>query len=167
MKHLNRLLDLIVDLCALLAGLAAVAMMLHVTADVAGRTLFNRPLKGTIEYVSFYDMVALSFLPLGWIARERGHIIVELFTGWMRDGPKRLLDAAVGAVTLVWCAIFAWKALEIALKKTAIHEARETGVGFLQIWPSRYVVVLGFALMALCVARLIVADVRAWRAARG
>lgn len=165
MKFLNRMLDLAVDAAAVLAGLAAVAMMLHVTVDVTGR-LFHHPLKGTIEVVSFYDMVALSFLPLGYITRERGHIIVELFTGWMKTGPRRWLDAAAGLLALVYCSVFAWKAVEIALKKTSIHEARETGAGFLQIWPSRYVVVVGFVLMALCLIRLIAQDIRAAREAR-
>jgi TRAP-type C4-dicarboxylate transport system permease small subunit len=84
MTALRRLLDRLTD--AFTAAFLSVVMMVHVTLDVAGRNLFNAPIVGTIEIVSAYYMAPLAFLPLAIITRERGHIIVELFTGWMRRG---------------------------------------------------------------------------------
>jgi TRAP-type C4-dicarboxylate transport system permease small subunit len=133
----------------ILACLVCLMMMLHVTADVIGRTVFNRPLNGTTEIVSAWYMVALAFLPLGWITRERGHIIVELFTGRMSAANLDRLDLAVAIVSFGYMALFIWQAVVVALDKTAIAEAWEAATGFVPIWPSRWVVVIGSVLMAV------------------
>ena len=57
--------------------LAGFLMMMHVTVDAAGRTLFNHPFAGTTEIVSAYYMVAVAYLPWAWIARNDQHIVAE------------------------------------------------------------------------------------------
>ncbi|MHA6344414.1 TRAP transporter small permease [Roseivivax sp. CAU 1761] len=161
MHVVRRALDVATTVTAWIGGLAATAMMLHVTADVIGRTFFNRPLTGTVEIVSAYNMAALAFLPLALIARERGHIIVDLFTQGMKWRWRTLLDGAVGIVTFVYVAVFTWKAIEVAIDKTHIREAKEAGTGFVEIWPSRWLVVAGFGLMALYVLVFVARDLRA------
>jgi TRAP-type C4-dicarboxylate transport system permease small subunit len=156
-----RLLDRLVVAAAWIAGLMTVFMMVQITADVIGRTIFNHPIAGTIEIVSAYCMTALAFLPLALIARERGHIIVEVFTGRMPLRWRTLLDGFVAIVTLVYTAVFTWKAIEIAITKTGIREAKEAGIGFVEIWPARWVVAVGFGLMALCVLVQMCRDIRA------
>ncbi|RVV99814.1 TRAP transporter small permease [Mesobaculum littorinae] len=160
MNALKRLLDLTVTGLAWIAGIATALMMLHVTLDVFMRTVFSSPLTGTVEIVSAYHMAALAFLPLALITRERGHIIVELFTTWMKWRPRTFLDATVAIVTVIYTAVFTWKAIEIAIDKTHIREAKEAGVGFVEIWPSRWVVALGFGLMTIYVAINLVQDYR-------
>ncbi len=160
MRALRRLRDTLVVGAAWIAGLATVLMMLQVTADVAGRTLFHAPITGTIEIVSAYNMAALSFLPLALITRERGHIIVELFTGWMKLRWRTLLDGVVAIVTVVYTAAFTWKAVEVAIDKTGIREAKEAGIGFVEIWPARWVVAIGFGLMTVYVLIHLVKDIR-------
>jgi TRAP-type C4-dicarboxylate transport system permease small subunit len=165
MKPILSALDAVVTAAAWVAGLATVLMMLHVTADVIGRNVFNNPITGTIEIVSAYNMAALSFLPLALIAREKGHIIVELFTTWMQARPRRILDGLVGIVTFIYTALFTWKAVEVAIDKTGIREAKEAGIGFVEIWPARWLVAFGFGLMALYVLVHIFRDLRAGRRA--
>ena len=160
MRAFIRLLDLSVLAAAWIAGIMTIVMMLQVTADVIGRTFFNHPIAGTIEIVSAYCMTALAFLPLALIARERGHIIVEVFTGRMKLRWRTLLDGFAAFVTLIYTAAFTWKAVEIAITKTGIREAKEAGIGFVEIWPARWVVAAGFGLMALCVFVQMCADLR-------
>jgi TRAP-type C4-dicarboxylate transport system permease small subunit len=157
------MLDRVTTWLTWFAGLMAVVMMIHVTADVTGRTLFNAPIVGTLEIVSAYYMAALSFLPLALITRERGHIIVELFTGWMTRRGRTLLDAAVAIVSLIYVALFTWQAVLVAIEKTEMREAREAGIGFVPIWQSRWVVPIGFGLMAIYLLIYIVKDVRSAR----
>ncbi len=160
MKVLAKAFDGVVLAAAWAGGIATVLMMLHVSAEVAMRYIFNSPLTGTVEIVSAYHMTALAFLPLALIAKERGHIIVELFTGWMSLRGRTLLDAIVGVVTLIYTTVFAWKAFEVALDKTAIREAKESGTGFVEIWPARWFVVVGFGLMVIAVAIIVIKDFR-------
>ncbi|GIX15364.1 MAG: C4-dicarboxylate ABC transporter substrate-binding protein [Paracoccaceae bacterium] len=161
MKTLERGLGALATALGWIAAAAVVMMMLHVVADVFMREVFNRPIVGTVEISAFYYMVILSFLPLAAITRERGHIIVELFTGWMSLRGRTALDGLVAVVTFAYVATFTWKALEMAVEKTAIREAKEAGIGFVEIWPSRWVVVAGFGFMAIYVLIHLVQDLRA------
>ncbi len=160
MRSFKRVLDFAVMSAAWVAVIATILMMLQVTADAIGRTFFNKPITGTLEIVSSYHMAALTFLPLALVAKDRGHIFVELFTNWMRRGPRKYLDAFVGLVTLTYTGAFTWKAIEVAIEKTRIREAKEAGIGFVEIWPGRWLVAIGFGLMALYVAIYIVDDFR-------
>lgn len=158
MNLFKRILDGAVDLAAWIGGIAAVLMMLHVTVDVIGRTFFNAPLVGTLEIAANYYMAALSFFPLAMLAREKGHIIVELFTGWMKPNPRAILDGIVAIVTTVYIAIFTWKAFEVAVAKTEIRDAKEAGFGFVEVWPGRWFVFAGFGLMLIYVIYHMVRD---------
>jgi TRAP-type C4-dicarboxylate transport system permease small subunit len=160
MRQFKRTLDWIVDALTWFACVLTVLMMLHVTADVIGRYVFNSPLVGTIEIVSAYYMAGLAFLPLALITRERGHIIVELFTTWMSRRGRTLLDAIVALLTLAYVVMFTWETAVIAIDKTGIREAREAGTGFIPIWQSRWVVPVGFGLMAVYLLIYIVRDFR-------
>jgi TRAP-type C4-dicarboxylate transport system permease small subunit len=161
MKAVTAIYHGVISIFAWIAGIATFLMMIMVTADVIGRNLFNNPITGTVEIVSNYNMVMLAFLPLALIARERGHIIVELFTSWMKRRARTALDAAVAVVTLVYMTAFTWKAIDIAQSKTRIRDAKESGAGFIEIWPSRWVVVAGFGLMTVVVAVVLIKDIRA------
>ncbi|WP_170317829.1 TRAP transporter small permease [Paroceanicella profunda] len=165
MHALRYLLDRITGLFTLVAALLTIAMMLHVSADVIARTAFHRPLVGTIEIVSAYYMAALAFLPLALITRERGHIIVELFTGWMSWRPRKWMDAFAAVLSVIYVTVFTWQAVIVALEMTDMREAREAGGGFIEVWPSRWVVPIGFGLMAVYLVIHLVRDTRA--AARG
>lgn len=151
MKTIRQMLDRAVVAAAWAAGLMTLAMMLAIVADVAGRTLFGRPIAGTTEIVSAYCMTALAFLPLALVTRERGHIAVEAFTGWMRPRSRALLDMVAAAVTLAYTGALAWAAVDMAIGKTGIGEARQAGTGLVEIWPARWLAAGGFVLMALCI----------------
>ena len=61
--RLLRWLEWPIQLLLWIALLAGFLMMLHVSADVTGRSFFGRPLEGTTEIVSAYYMVIVAYLP--------------------------------------------------------------------------------------------------------
>ena len=160
MHAIARIFDRIVNIFAWIGGAAAVVMMIWVTLDVTLRNVFHAPITGTLEIMSNYNMAALSFLPLAYIARERGHIIVELFTTGMKNNSRSILDGVIAIITLAYVSLFTWKAFEVALKKTEIRDAKESGFGFVEVWPARWFVVVGFGLMAVYVAFYMLRDLR-------
>lgn len=99
-----------------------ILMMLHVTADVAGRTIFNHPIEGTTEIVSAYYMVAVAYLPWAWIARHDRHIHVDMFTIRMSPRPKFWLEIAVKVVTLLYVGLFTWRTTLRAISQTRAGE---------------------------------------------
>ncbi|MCC2098053.1 MAG: TRAP transporter small permease [Hyphomicrobiales bacterium] len=149
MEKVERFADWISSAAMWVAIIVGTLMMLHVTADVFARNVLNAPLFGTIEIVSNYYMVAVSYLPLAWIVKHEGHIFVELFTRNLSAGVLLRLDTYVGVITLVYVAIITWKTLESAIEQTQIREQTESALGFISIWQSRWFVVIGFGCFAL------------------
>lgn len=132
------------------AGMAAMLLMMaHVSLDVSSRYALNRPIVGTLETVSSYYMVALLFLPLAEVTRRGQHIRVEVFTQWL---PPRLLAActALGlALSATYAAVLAGRGGVEAVHMTAIREAWETAVWDMEVWPARWFVPVGCAVMGL------------------
>lgn len=143
-----------------LALAAGVLMMLHVTVDVAGRTLLNRPLTGTTEVVAAYYMVATAFLPWAFIASRDMHIRAEIFR---RIGPPRVdwwVDVGVRAVTIAYLCVFTWQTAVRALQQSRADESWQVAGGYLAVWPSRWLLPLAGALMTLHLLLRLVDHVR-------
>lgn len=148
MEKLERFADWLSSVAMWVAVVVGTLMMLHVTADALARW-FSITLFGTIEIVSNYYMVALSYLPLAWIVKNEGHIIVELFTRNLSARNLLRLDTWVALITMIYVTIVTWKTLESALEQTAIREQAESALGFISIWQSRWFVVIGFGCFAV------------------
>ncbi len=136
---------------AIIGGIAMIAMMLHIVADVATKYLFNDPIDGTTEIVAAYYMVAVVFLPIAYVTFKEGQLIVELFTGWMSDRSRRRLDGFAGLVTLAYLVFTIQHTAAEAVRRTIEGEAWETSVDLVAVWPSRWILPVSLAVMALYV----------------
>jgi TRAP-type C4-dicarboxylate transport system permease small subunit len=160
LRALVRAIDAIAYVLVWVACIVTFLMMAHVTADVTMRFALRQPLAGTLEIVSGYYMVIVIFLPLAFLARSNGHILVELFTRRLPARRVLWLDAIMGAITLVYMAALTWMAGIEALRRTREGEVWSIGFTDMVIWPSRWVLVVGAGLMALAVAVGIAENVR-------
>ena len=142
------------------SALIGLAMMLHISADVIARVVFNSPFDGTIEIASAYYMVAVIFLPLGYVTRFEGHIIVELFTRGMAPPRLARLDSVVGVVTLFYMIVFGWMTTSAAIEQTEVGELWASGTSFIPVWPSRWFLPIGCFLTAAYMAVRVVQDFR-------
>jgi TRAP-type C4-dicarboxylate transport system permease small subunit len=162
MRVIDRLLGwLEVPINALLwIGLiAGLAMMLHVAADVTGRTAFNNPLMGTTEIVSGWYMVAVCYLPWAWLTRHDNHIAAGVFE---RIGTARFgywMEVVVKVFMLVYVSVFAWQTAIRALQQTRGGEVWEAAGGFIPVWPSRWLLPIGAGLMAVYLVLRILRDI--------
>lgn len=143
----------------ILLGIAAVAaclMMLHVTADVASKLLVRQPIIGTLETVSLFYMVTLVFLPLALVQRDRQQIFIELFTQNLPPRGKAALDAFALLLSLIFCALLTWKGFETAVEKTHVRELSNNIEFQIEVWPGRWLPVLGYGATCLwCLVQLI------------
>jgi len=101
-----------------LRGVAMVVMFLMMAitlVDVAGRYLFDAPLKGAFELTELM-LAAVIFLGLPLITAENGHIAVDLLDSvtplWLRRLQRRL----IGLVNLLAFGVFAWVLWDKAFK---------------------------------------------------
>jgi TRAP-type C4-dicarboxylate transport system permease small subunit len=149
MKYFEKVVNALCVAGAVLGGVAMFAMMVQVGLDVTLKYLFNQPVKHTLEMVSSYYMVALVFLPLGLVTRDKGHVIVELFTAGFSKPTIALIDALGSVLALAYVSTMAVKSFETAAKKTAIRESWEAATLDIQVWPARWFLPIGCTLMAL------------------
>jgi TRAP-type C4-dicarboxylate transport system permease small subunit len=153
-----RLSDGVSTIAMWLSMAIGAVMMLHIAADVASRHFLGGSLFGTIEIVSGYYMVAITFLPLAWLVGREGHIIVELFTRHMKERSLLRLETIVFLITIAYVAILAWQSIINAIEQTERQEKWETALGFVAMWPSRWLLAVGFVCLTLqFVAQLLIA----------
>ena len=149
MRAFERLLSRLSSLVGI-AGMGFLfLMMVHVSADVAGKYLFNRPIPMTLELVASYYMVAIVFLPLGVVTRDHEHLEVELFTQRLAPRPLAAFKAFGCVLGAAYVAVMIWRGVDEALYKTGIGEFTEASTYYLVTWPTRWFYPVGCALMAL------------------
>lgn len=144
---IDRILWKIEDVLVICAGLVVFILMIVVTADVISRSLFNRPLPNSYEYMEL-GMVFIVYLGISKVQREKGHIAIDMVI-------KKLPPRGVALVELVGCliglvlmgAIGWWGAL-------AAWNSYETSeyigsVARLPVLPARAALVAGVAIICL------------------
>ena len=148
---------------AYVGGVAVLLMMLHVSADVLCKYLFNLPIVATLEIASNYYMVAVVFLPLAVIEREGSHIYVEVFTAGLRTRAQAVLDVGAMLLATFYVAALFVTSVEVAIQKTSINEIWFAMYFDLSIWPARWLIPAGCLLLMMQFA---LKGIRAFRLAR-
>lgn len=155
------LLDRISRFLLFFGGVALVAMMLHVSADVLFKRVFGTPIQGTIEMVSSYYMVGCVFLALGIVQRDRRQIAVEFLTDAMSPRHRLIAEIFSALVMIVFAALLVWMGTEQAIKNTIARETNWSTVASFEIWPTRWFPVLGYGAMLAYLVVQTISDVRA------
>ncbi|MCH8465245.1 MAG: TRAP transporter small permease [Roseinatronobacter sp.] len=129
-------------------------MMLHITLDVVLLNLFRISMNTAPEIVARYYMVAVAFLPLGWLTLRKQMISVELLDfilpKWFQNGSDFLL-ALIGAAVYGLLTYATWlRALREMRSGSFVELVRFQ----MPVWHSYFIVPAGFALATLACALL-------------
>jgi C4-dicarboxylate transporter, DctQ subunit len=130
----------------LFAALAIFALMLLGVWQVLGRTLFNAPVRGYIDFVEL-AMASFAFLGIAYCQRLGGHVRMEMLLKPMRG---RLLWSAEIFGTLVALAVVAvliWYGWGHFLRAYQLGDS--TIDTQLPVWPSKLAVPVAFGLLWL------------------
>lgn len=133
-----------------IACLVMFLMMLHITIDVGVRYFFNGQIVGTLEWVSFYYMVALVFLALGYVEMKSENIRVDLFVQMMPNSVQLGLYVFACLLGIVFFGMLFWQSLSDAIGATQRGEEAMSNFRFL-IWPARWTLPIGFAGVLLAI----------------
>ncbi len=133
-----------------LVGMVLIGIMvLHVTAEVLSRSLFRTPIPGTIEIGTFYYMIAVAFVPLGYVQWRREHIEAEAIADVVPPRFRRFA-ALLGMLASIGISIaLTYATVLIALRQTQAGAALWTTAGQIPVWPGRWMLPLGFGAMAV------------------
>lgn len=147
-----------------LSGLALILMMLHVTADVLSKYLFNAPVPGTAEVVAAYYMISVVFLPLAYVEVANRSIVVEMIYDLLPNCAKYPLDIIGTLISLAFFGFLAYLGVGLAEEAFAVREYVD-GLWRIVVWPSRFLIPLGMAVAALALLLRLVDLLRGHRMA--
>lgn len=131
------------------AGLVIFALMFVTMAEVLGRKLFNAPLPGTIDIIEL-SMVSFAFLGAAYCQRHGTHVRMDIVVGHMRGRLMWAVEAFAVAAALVYITIITWKSFSHFLRAYEIGDS--TIDTQLQVWPSKLLVPIALALLAIRLA---------------
>ncbi len=137
---------------AALASAFLILMMVHVTADIVMKLVFNAPIIGTLETVSYYYMVSIVFLPLAFVELRNEHVSVDLI---FRNFPPKLqvFVYVMGcALAIAYYGLFCYQTLLDALRATEQRETVMANILF-YVWPSRWALPIGSFLLIVAIGR--------------
>ncbi|MBP0616880.1 TRAP transporter small permease subunit [Jiella mangrovi] len=133
--------------CGLVAGIITFLVMCLVVANALSRFILNAPIAGTLE-ITESALPLLIFLSLALTQYEGGHIHVVLVTqhfGKRSQNVATFLAMVLGAIFFAWCA---YAAFGFAMKSFAMNEQEWGSIRF-PIWPVKFVILFGLALLAI------------------
>ena len=100
-----------------MAGVAAfllVAMMVVITLDVVIR---NLGYQSSAHFFTFteYALLIVPCMGAPWLAREKGHIYVEILLMSLQERTRARMTVLVGAICVAVCLVIAWFGFQVAL----------------------------------------------------
>lgn len=137
-----------------LGSVGLLLSMLLGVADVAGMQL-GRPIPGALEFTES-TMVLVVFGGVAWAQISRAHIRVELLYFNVGKRMRSLMDIITSLAGIVFFGLLIWQGGTEALYSWRIGEATSGLLNF-PLWPARWILVFGSALM---VAQLFIDLVR-------
>ena len=114
MQAIWRIYTGLVYAMALVAGLTLVWLMVSVITSVLMRNLGLQPFAWLFTSAE-YGLLYMTMLGAPWLAREKGHVHIELVTSALPDGPRAVVSRAVALLCVATCAVLAWKGADLFL----------------------------------------------------
>jgi len=142
----DRLLGRVEDLFGLVAAMFILGLMLLGVVQVLGRTVFNRPISGYIDFVEI-SISTFAFLGIAYCQRVGGHVRMELFLGKARGRPHYLMEIAATLGALLVVGVLTWFSFDHFLRAYELGDS--TIDAQLPVWPSKLIVPVSFGLLWL------------------
>ena len=158
MASLRAIVERLALAVLLVGGVGMLAAMFLGTADVVGTQFFGRPVVGALELTEA-TMVLIVFGALAYAQIRRKHIRVELVYTHVPPRGRAAMDAFGHGLALVFFGLLLWLSIDEALFSLSIGEATVGLVRF-PLYPARFILVAGTALMIVQLVLDIVLDIR-------
>lgn len=133
---------------ALLAIAAAIIFLLSflVVADVIGRGAFNAPVKGTPEIVSM-SIVIICFLLAAYAVQSGAMLRTDVIVSMFGRRGFAFADMVSGLLGAGFFLLIVWGSFEPAWHAWTSNEFEGEGALRVPVWPARFIVMLGSALV--------------------
>lgn len=156
---MTTLIDWVTKALMVFAAVLAFLLCFLVVGDVSGRVFFGSPIKGTTELISL-SIVTVCFLQAGYAIRSGGMLNVD--TVVVKFSPRvQSVFAVFGALAgAFFFAFICYGTVDGAAHAWTSNEFEGEGAMRVPVWPTRFVIVLGTALAAMCYVILMVENLQ-------
>jgi TRAP-type C4-dicarboxylate transport system permease small subunit len=142
-----RINDWIARALLTVAAVLAFSLCFLVCADVIGRVVFNSPVKGTPEIVSF-SIVMILWLQAAYAIRSGGMIWVDALHTHLPARAQRGCEVFGALLGIAFFALICWGSIDPALYAWRSNEFEGEGALRVPVWPARFLVAIGSFLAA-------------------
>ena len=145
--------DALVYGMALIAAFLMVAMMVTITLDVVLR---NIGYQSSAHFFTFteYALLIVPCLGAPWLAREKGHIYVEILLMSMPVRLRARITVLIGLICIAVCLVVAWYGFQVTLNDYLQNEKDVRSMDFPR-WMVVGFIPLSFLMMAMEFARFL------------
>lgn len=152
LSRLDRGLYKLESILALICGLAVFSLMLLAVYSVAGRNLFEQPLRGYVDWIE-QAMPLIAFLGISYSQRIGGHIRMDILISFLKGRPLWLVELITTTLMLVLLLLLVWGSwahFQRSFDFAAPMWSRDSSVDIrLPLWPAKLVVPVAFSVLCL------------------
>src|SRR5262245_16010326 len=150
---ISRAYDALIYDMAMVAGFLLAAMMVIITLDVVLR---NLGYQSSAHFFTFteYALLIVPWLGAPWLAREKGHIYVEILLMSMPEKARRRMTMLIGVICIAVCLVVAWYGFEVTWRDFVQNEKDVRSMDFPR-WMVVGFIPLSFLMMAIEFARFL------------
>ena len=138
---------------AYIAAFLMAAMMVVITLDVILR---NLGYQSSAHFFTFteYALLVIPCLGAPWLAREKGHIYVEILLLSLRPRLRSAMTVLIGLLCITVCLVIAWYGFDVTLRDYLQNEKDVRSMDFPR-WMVIGFIPLSFFMMAIEFARFL------------
>lgn len=138
---------------ALMAGATLVWLMASVISSVTLRNLGLQPYAWLFTSAE-YGILYMTMLGAPWLAREKGHVHIELVTSALPEGLRAFVSRGVAALCVLTCGLLAWKGADFFLTNIARSDF-DVRAYYFPRWILTIAFPLSFGMMAIEFSRFV------------
>lgn len=152
-RRIRRWMRRVAEASALMGMVAVLGIMLYSVADVALRYLFNAPLPGAVDVVSYgLGFAVAAAMPYGFVNDH--HVSVDLLSGLTRGRARAAVRTAVTLVSTVCVGVLTQRIWIYADERRVVGD--RMWILQVEVWPVWYAIAALFSLTVALLAALAV-----------
>ncbi len=152
LSKLDRLLLPVERFCALLSGFAIFSLMFLAAYSVTGRKFFGSPMMGYVDYIEA-AMPVIAIMGVSYVQRDGSHIRMDMLVGALK-GRMLWLFELISVLLILFLIVAltygAWAHFDRSFDCARPLCSRDSSIDVgIPIWPSKLIVPVAFAVLAL------------------
>lgn len=112
LRKVVKIIDVIDDAFAYLAGFLIVALMVLISADTLLRYAFRQPVWWASE-ISEYALLYITFLGAAWLVKQDGHVRMDIVLHSLPASVQAWVKFVTAVVGAIICLIIVWYGVQV------------------------------------------------------